>query len=374
MRPPSIPPASEDGSQPRSTAIRSKLRHWSTRISESASEWWRTRWDQPWPPDPSMWRLVRRLRSLGDVLRTLSRHIAFVTTSFLVAGGVIFFSYFSHINFMPDITIGSAIFLLTFAVTGIVLQTFIPLIIMLPAIFARFFVDQQHTIRDAFLWYFIPALVLILSGFVLDSYLMIITLLIAISGVALLDSKARKPRVKKVALEILMVYLSIVSITFTALVGSAVIADSQQPAVDGYISVFLVELFIITVLLNMMLLVMPIAAGSRMVVALLFLAAPSLILFTLNPIFIPKRVMAIYGIGNFTAESLVLAEAGCTSARYLGLKMTTVSADEKTCALSHAKILSRLGSTLFVEADRHEGKSVRFTIPAPNVLSWSRKQ
>ena len=70
---------------------------------------------------------------------------------------------------MPDITIGSAIFLLTFAVTGIVLQTFIPLIIMLPAIFARFFVDQQHTIRDAFLWYFIPALVLILSGFVIRS-------------------------------------------------------------------------------------------------------------------------------------------------------------------------------------------------------------
>ena len=47
--------------------------------------------------------------------------------------------------------------------------------------------------------------------------------------------------------------------------------------------------------------------------------------------------MAIYGIGNFTAEFLVLAEAGCTSAPYLGLKMTTVSADEKTCALSHAK-------------------------------------
>ena len=63
--------------------------------------------------------------------------------------------------------------------------------------------------------------------------------------------------------------MSIVSITFTALVGSAGIGDSQQPAVDGYISVFLVELFIITVLLNMMLLVMPIAAGSRMVVALL---------------------------------------------------------------------------------------------------------
>ena len=69
---------------------------------------------------------------------------------------------------MPDISIGSAIFLLTFAVTGIVLQTFISVIIMLPAIWARFFVDQQHTVRDAFIWYFIPALALILSGFVLD--------------------------------------------------------------------------------------------------------------------------------------------------------------------------------------------------------------
>ena len=149
------------------------------RVFGPPSEWRRTQWDQPLPPDPSMWRLLRRLRSLGDVLRTLSRHIAFITTSFLVAGGLVFFSYFSHINFMPDISIGSAIFLLTFAVTGIVLQTFISIIIMLPAIWARFFVDQQYTIRDAFIWYFIPALALILSGFVLDFNIMIVSLLIA---------------------------------------------------------------------------------------------------------------------------------------------------------------------------------------------------
>jgi hypothetical protein len=131
---------------------------------------------------------------------------------------------------------------------------------------------------------------------------------------------------------------------------------------------------VIVVLLNVLLLSMPIAVGSRMVITLAFLIAPSLILFAFNPFFIPNRVMAAYGIGNFTAESLVLAEAGCAGARYHGLKMGTVSADEKTCALSHVKILSRLGSTLYIEAARNEGKSVRFTMPAQNVLSWRRKQ
>lgn len=91
-----ISPPPLDGSKPRIRTILSGLRHLNTRISESASEWRKIRWDQPLRPDPSIWRLVRGLRCVLDVARGLSRHIAFITSSLLVTGGVIFFLFLTY--------------------------------------------------------------------------------------------------------------------------------------------------------------------------------------------------------------------------------------------------------------------------------------
>jgi hypothetical protein len=94
--------------------------------------------------------------------------------------------------------------------------------------------------------------------------------------------------------------------------------------------------------------------------------------------FIPKSFMYIYKFGNIRDTSLVLNESGCTIAKAHRL----IDSFDEICVLPHMIIHSRLGSTYYVEVDDKSStpqtthpvnarNSMRFILPAANVLSWS---
>jgi hypothetical protein len=104
---------------------------------------------------------------------------------------------------------------------------------------------------------------------------------------------------------------------------------------------------------------------QRLGLPLLYLVEFSLFILLImrlfGPTLVPNAVMYNFRFGNFKTASLVLDDAGCTIARDHGLQ------EGPRCNFSDVIILSRLGSTYYVEKD---GTSVCFTIPAEKILSW----
>ena len=82
---------------------------------------------------------------------------------------------------------------------------------------------------------------------------------------------------------------------------------------------------------------------------------------------IPERVMEIYKFGAIEDASIVLKEDGCKTVKNYGLIKDSWKGGQ--CFLENAKILSRLGSDMYLEKD-----DLRITINNSQVMSWSTGQ
>ncbi len=91
---------------------------------------------------------------------------------------------------------------------------------------------------------------------------------------------------------------------------------------------------------------------------------------------IPKMVMRRFHFGNFTAEQFIVEDKGCDILESLYLNPFHVK-DQKFCQLINVNILSRLGTTFYIEAMRQKCKApwrcipLRLTIPRQYVMSWN---
>jgi uncharacterized membrane protein YhaH (DUF805 family) len=91
---------------------------------------------------------------------------------------------------------------------------------------------------------------------------------------------------------------------------------------------------------------------------------------------IPKMVMRKFHFGNFTAEQLIVEDKGCDILESLYLNPFHIK-DQKFCSLNNVNILSRLGTTFYIEAMRQKCKPpwrctpLHLTIPRQYVMSWN---
>lgn len=84
---------------------------------------------------------------------------------------------------------------------------------------------------------------------------------------------------------------------------------------------------------------------------------------------VASRPLQLFKFGNIEGASLVLSKDGCVAAQTMGLiKKENIT---EVCVLPAVKILSRLGSEFYLEGQRIDGASIRFSIPSALVMTWS---
>ncbi|MCX5863516.1 MAG: hypothetical protein NTW42_00350 [Deltaproteobacteria bacterium] len=305
-------------------------------------------------------------------------------SSFLLVGGGIFVAYYAHIGYMPDFDLKSSVTLLSAAsITAILTVMFFLIVLILPGMFwANTWADNSSlktnwenatgdkNLLKTTLWFGGP--VLFFYGFFTILYFSLVVtipyLIIGIFGFSFFVHKKFGLSGKQLAKEIWGYTYSSFACAILAffpiylVLTLAVSATSTTKGSPEFVGI-LIAIFI--AFINVLATAKPKALNGAIYYLGLGLAT-FFVVFASFEIFhrIPERVMEVYKFGAINAKSIVLKPEGCETLQLYGL-LTDVK-ENKQCLLSEVKILSRLGSDMYIMKN-----DLKFTIRNSEVLSWS---
>jgi hypothetical protein len=90
---------------------------------------------------------------------------------------------------------------------------------------------------------------------------------------------------------------------------------------------------------------------------------------TLN--FIPKMTVSKLKLGNIENATLFVNEEGCKILRFYDLPVSENEKDNFCSNKDKVNILLRIGKNFYIEGINEENRSVRFTLPKKDIMSWS---
>ena len=314
-----------------------------------------------------------------------------VWSAVLAIGGLVFLAYFTQIEYMPELDLSSsaAIFAAA-AASAILIMLVLAGVFILSGAFwsstnkgtalSALWIDKSgnYTNQGALLWFLAPILIAISS-------IISITKSHIIEGITIITASSISYGI--------LAWRNLPAITIRTF----------TKAFLGFLISIVISAFILAFPLT--LIFMMAASGSKndlttpwfsaLLLSALVLAANLLVVIkpkTINPItwyavigfgvliivlihfdrfsVVASRTLQIFKFGNITEASVVLNKDGCTAAEALELKAIEKKSEE-TCILRNAKILSRLGSELYIEGQNLNNSFIRLSIPSAFVVTWS---
>jgi len=346
----------------------------------------------------------------------------------LLIGGVIFWMYFFHIQYFPDLRLDeSVLLLLLVAITGFFLLFVMASIFMIPYFFRwlMLLADKQKEKKNVgeLIWYFVsiflaflaivlfyleddkshfytsyPILlwfiehtecvgwILILIIFVghIKCYLwnLILPIWGFIKAIVKLENPFKKsdkkttnekndPKGGKEHLFIAWFFSVILSIILPlSIFDQTAQIESKELSVQITLSVIF---FLSLLVLNGIFAYFRDHEKKWWVWGIPFVIVIVLSYFARDPL-IPKMVMKRFHLGNFTAEQFTVNGEGCETLKNLGIEPKPDTGEKiehsKRCNFEKIIILSRLGGDFRLKKEI-DNKILNFNIPKKNVLFWS---
>lgn len=312
--------------------------------------------------------------------------MSFFWSCFLLLGGGVFVAYYSYIGYMPEFDFQSSVIILAGAsITSIFIITILIVTFILPGLFWSSSIGEKSKIKSRWqddkgnkalsktsLWFGIP--VMFFYGFAIifpfSWKIAFIYLVIGILIAVVLLYKVLGLQKKELAKEFFYmtftylccsVLMLLPMYTLITLSSSEVELSKGSPVLIGII----VAAF--TLFANVVATAKP--KNSNGLIYFPFLGGLTLVVVLSSfEVFhrVPERVMEIYNFGAIKTKAIVFNKDGCKALERHGFTFNIQ--DNELCVINNAKILSRLGTDMYLEID-----SLRLTIENKNVLSWSIK-
>ncbi len=325
-------------------------------------------------------------------------HLLTVMWSFsLLIGGFIFWRYFFHIDYFPDLNFQEvALLLVATALLGFVYAFVADFILLLPAIMYCLFSwdgvasddkknNQKKNSADVDKYFgrdrrslsFFAGIFLIewiLFLFIFDMWKELLWGLAVAGLVIFLISIFRRIKKLNVFLEeisqkqkfglVLQWIMVLIFVTFIFWVGFVKIFGDLNNNDGVLYSLFL---FIFVNFLVAFLWGHP----EKPRVYWFFLLA-GIVFLTLVILPVPQYAIAQFHFGNFPAEHFLVDKQGCKIFNHYGLAPESdVSGKSDECLYKNMTILLRLGREFRLEKEITKDKTIVFNVPKKNVLSWS---
>ena len=303
---------------------------------------------------------------------------------FLLVGGGIFISFYANIGYMPDFDFESSLTLLSAAsITAILTLILLVVILIMPGFFwSNTWADRssikinweneeaQKSFLKTALWFGAP--ILFFYGLlVLAFYSWVLAIFYGLLGVSIsyfLVYKLSSLRGRLLCYEVckmlgtsfvcsMLAFLPIYLVV--TLSSSNIVTSKGSPAYIGVVVAFFIAF------VNVLTTVKPrningLAYYFGLGVVALYIVLASFEVFHR----IPERVMEIYKFGSINTKSIIFKSGACETLILHGLLAKNESKSQ--CVLENVKILSRLGSDMYLES-----KGLKITIKNSEVLSWS---
>lgn len=307
---------------------------------------------------------------------------------FLLLGGSVFIGYFAHIEYMPDLDFSSSVAIVGAAAISALMLAFMMLVIFVfpGASWAGLLGDNskvqalwtdkdgRQKIRRVALWFGAPLITFYASGVaaIFVWWLPFPIVLSVILGSCFLARHWVGKSGRDLAVALFYVWGAGLLSAFFAffpfwLIYVLGFSSENYNEPDRWFVVIVVGM--IVALINLAAVAKPenvksIIWYSGLGALALFITITRLGQYHV----IPSRVIQLYKFGNIQSADIVVSDKSCRALEALDIEPQTSG---QVCRLYEVTILSRLGSEFYIEADRHERRSLRVAIPSEDVVAWS---
>lgn len=303
----------------------------------------------------------------------------------LFSGGVIFLSYFMHIQYVPELELDSVVLL--FASGSIIAGTiifFLCLILIIPGLIWDSAISSfellleireksQNDYTQKIIWWFgVPSIFAVLCLHLYFFKNKIIFWVVISSSILGYFIALCRCRPRKLRFALLGSWISGAIFFFLPLMilyGMASKAALQNNFQDWTKIVLSVSFIVAS---NSSILLRPIK--QKKIIWVTIVSLFSLVYITMiigSWSFIPQLIFTNTKLGNIENVQIIINHDGCTIFQLYKVEVDYLKNEGICLSKSPVTILSRIGKNYYIETRRKDNKKINFTLPSDSVKSWS---